>query len=130
MKSLNVTKGSFKHVNGRTPDKTMTRRNVTKKIIIGKTLHRKLTIEQKERNRNGTKTEIKRKTKQAFERMCPRRVSSSSSINGIRRVTLVKNPAEIHELGEAGIVITTRVIVIIIICRTELIHDLSIAVGS
>jgi hypothetical protein len=58
---LNVTKGSFKHVNGRTPDKTMTGRNVTKKIIIGKTLHRKLTIEQKERNRNGTKTEIKRK---------------------------------------------------------------------
>ena len=108
----------------------MTRRNVTKKIIIGKTLHRKLTIEQKERNRNGTKKERKRKTKQAFERMFPRRVSSSSSINGIRCVTLVKNPAESHELGEAGIVITTRVIVIIIICRTELIHDLSIAVGS
>jgi hypothetical protein len=62
--------------------------------------------------------------------MCPRRVSSSSSINGIRCVTIVKNPAESHELGEAGIVITTRVIVIIIICRTELIHDLSIAVGS
>jgi hypothetical protein len=42
----------FLFVNGKTPDKTMTRRNVTKKIIIGKTLHRKLTIEQKERNRN------------------------------------------------------------------------------
>jgi len=36
MKSLNVTKGSFKHVNGRTPDRTMTRRNVTKKKKLAK----------------------------------------------------------------------------------------------
>jgi hypothetical protein len=62
--------------------------------------------------------------------MCPRWVSRSSSINGISCVTLVKNPAESHELGEAGIVIITRVIFNIGICRTELIHDLSITLGS
>jgi hypothetical protein len=42
--------------------------------------------------------------------------------------TFVKNPAESHELGEAGIVIITRVIFNIGICRTELIHDLSLPI--
>ena len=56
MKSLNVTKGSFKHVNGRTPDKTMTRRNVTKKTNNDRqSTTQKSTIEQKERNKNRNK---------------------------------------------------------------------------
>jgi len=95
--------------------------------MIGKALHRKSTIEKKERNKNRNKQKTKTKTR---ERMCPRWVSRSSSINGISCVTLVKIPAESHELGEAGIVIITRVIFNIGICRTELIHDLSITVGS
>ena len=97
--------------------------------MIGKALHKKSTIGQKERNKNRNKNKNKKTTK-TRERMCPRWVSRSSSINGISCVTLVKNPAESHELGEAGIVIITRVIFNIGICRTELIHDLSITVGS
>jgi hypothetical protein len=93
--------------------------------MIGKALHKNQRLSKK----NGTKTEIKKTTK-TRERMCPRWVSRSSSINGISCVTLVKNPAESHELGEAGIVIITRVIFNIGICRTELIHDLSITLGS
>ena len=93
--------------------------------MIGKALHKNQRLSKK----NGTKREIKKTTK-TRERMCPRWVSRSSSINGISCVTLVKNPAESHELGEAGIVIITRVIFNIGICRTELIHDLSITLGS
>jgi hypothetical protein len=64
-----------------------------------KALHKNQRLSKK----NGTKSEIKKTTK-TRERMCPRWVSRSSSINGISCVTLVKNSAESHELGEAGIV--------------------------